>query len=315
MSISPQHLARLCHEHGRIARVVVAETRGSTPREVGADMMVWPGGQQGSIGGGELELQATNNALTLLSTNQSVKISRNSLGPDLGQCCGGAVTLLTEIFDVEKAEAIPESGMFARVVNGTAEKSLAVTRAFRDARNLSNPIEIKLVDGWAIESIARTERHLWIYGAGHVGRALVDIMAPVSGVQITWIDTHSDRYPDEMPQNVDKLWAEKPDMLVRHAPPNAEHLVLTYSHALDLEICHQILSHSFTSAGLIGSKTKWARFQKRLAALGHSQTQINRIICPIGDPTLGKVPQAIAIGVASRLLSNKVSSNLKDIVV
>ena len=94
---------------------------------------------------------------------------------------------------------------------------------------------------------------------------------------------------------------------MRHAPPSAEHLVLTYSHALDLEICHRLLSHGFARAGLIGSATKWARFRKRLLALGHSEVSIARITCPIGDPALGKHPQAIAIGVAHDFLAQPVA--------
>ncbi|MBQ0748643.1 MAG: XdhC family protein, partial [Roseovarius sp.] len=80
------------------------------------------------------------------------------------------------------------------------------------------------------------------------------------------------------------------------------HVIVTHDHALDLELCHQLLQRPFASAGLIGSATKWARFRQRLAALGHTDAQISRISCPIGDPNLGKHPQAIALGVAAALL-------------
>nr|MCE2749619.1 XdhC family protein [Rhodobacter sp.] len=87
----------------------------------------------------------------------------------------------------------------------------------------------------------------------------------------------------------------------------ADHLVLTFSHALDLELCHRLLTHGFASLGLIGSQTKRARFRSRLRALGHSDPQIARIRCPIGDPALGKHPQAIAIGVAQDILHRQVT--------
>jgi xanthine dehydrogenase accessory factor len=90
---------------------------------------------------------------------------------------------------------------------------------------------------------------------------------------------------------------------VAEAPVGSEHLVMTFSHALDLELCHRLLGHGFRSCGLIGSATKWARFRSRLEALGHQPTQIARIQCPIGDPALGKHPQTIAIGVAAAFLS------------
>jgi xanthine dehydrogenase accessory factor len=100
---------------------------------------------------------------------------------------------------------------------------------------------------------------------------------------------------------VTPLVAVNPADLVA-APPEAEHLILTYSHALDLELCHRLLGHGFASCGLIGSRTKWARFRSRLAALGHGEASVARIRCPIGDPTLGKHPQAIAVGVAQEVL-------------
>ena len=88
--------------------------------------------------------------------------------------------------------------------------------------------------------------------------------------------------------------------------------MLTYSHALDLDLCHRLLAHGFARAGVIGSATKWARFRSRLAALGHAPDAIARIDCPIGDPSLGKHPQAIAIGVAQAVLSRKAIPSFKE---
>ncbi len=85
--------------HGPIARVVIAAVAGSSPREVGASMLVWPAGQSGTIGGGALEYQAAARARDMLAKGQSQTLTREALGPSLGQCCGGTVTLLTELFD------------------------------------------------------------------------------------------------------------------------------------------------------------------------------------------------------------------------
>jgi len=112
----------------------------------------------------------------------------------------------------------------------------------------------------------------------------------------------ADRFPTDIPDTVTMLPAADPARLIPHAPQNAEHLILTYSHTLDLALCHAALTHGFAQCGLIGSKTKWARFRSRLAALEHSTQTITRITCPIGDPSLGKHPQAIAIGVAAQVL-------------
>ena len=99
-------------------------------------------------------------------------------------------------------------------------------------------------------------------------------------------------------------------LFIEYAPESCQHLILTYSHALDLDLCHRLLGSSFDSIGLIGSKTKWARFQKRLTELGHSLDNIQKISCPIGNPLLGKQPQAIAISVAQELLLNQNAEKL-----
>jgi xanthine dehydrogenase accessory factor len=151
--------------------------------------------------------------------------------------------------------------------------------------------------------VARVERVVWVWGAGHVGRALVAVLAPLPGVAITWVDVAAERFPKGVPAAVTVLPVPTPEAAVALAPREAEHLILTYSHALDLELCHRLLGRGFRSVGLIGSATKWARFRSRLAALGHPPQSIARIVCPIGDPVLGKHPQAIAVGVAADFLA------------
>jgi xanthine dehydrogenase accessory factor len=326
--------------HGPVARVVVAEVHGSTPREVGAAMLVWAGGQAGTIGGGALEWEAAEAARAMLGTagpphpipppqggrevpsgpsrqlpghgtgaaargvslpprgggtgwgggTLSRRVTRIPLGPALGQCCGGAVTLWTEVWT-----AVPAGPVIAR---GPGEMPLAVARILDSARGQGVMPATALVRGWLVEPVARTVRHLWVWGAGHVGRAVVGVVAPLPGVAVTWVDVAPDRFPDEVPHGVAVLT----DPSAR-PPATAEHLVMTFSHALDLEICHRLLTHGFASLGLIGSATKAARFRSRLAALGHSPASIARIRCPIGDPALGKHPQAIAIGVAAAFLA------------
>lgn len=146
-------------------------------------------------------------------------------------------------------------------------------------------------------------RNIWIYGAGHVGRALVQTLSMLPNTDITWIDTSLDRFPDTMPDNVTPFPTADPSTATKHAPANAEHLILTYSHDIDLAICHALLSRDARSIGLIGSATKWARFTSKLGAIGHTPTRIAQITCPIGDPVLGKHPSQIAIGVAAAMIA------------
>jgi xanthine dehydrogenase accessory factor len=130
----------------------------------------------------------------------------------------------------------------------------------------------------------------------------VDVLAPLPEHAIRWVDTAADRFPDAVPPGVTALPAAQPERLMPRAAANAQHLILTYSHALDLALCDAALRSGFAFCGLIGSGTKRARFARRLRAMGHDDAQIDRICCPIGQKSLGKHPQAIAIGVAAQLL-------------
>lgn len=286
-------------EHGRVARVVIAAHDGSSPREVGAAMLVWRDGQSGTVGGGALEWEATVRARGMLADGVR-RLDREALGPKLGQCCGGSVSLLTEVYGV--AEVAQLNRLVVVRPTDTRAMPLAVKRIVDQARGSGINPAAQLLQGWMVEPVLRPLREIWIWGAGHVGRALVSVLAPLPGVQITWVDVAAERFPAVVPEGVRVLPVAEPALAVNLAPAGAEHLVLTFSHALDLEICHQLLWHGFARAGLIGSATKWARFRSRLGALGHPAAEVARIDCPIGDPALGKHPQAIAVGVAMQFL-------------
>jgi xanthine dehydrogenase accessory factor len=291
MAFDLNALTEAVAKHGLVARIVITGTKGSAPRDAGTSMLVWADGQSGTIGGGTLEYQAVAAAREDLSRHGDWLRQTRAvpLGPALGQCCGGSANLLTEVF--------------------TAAEIDEITAAIKPLNQFSRSVQSGVIPGFLAlpetkhfsEEMHGLGQPLWIYGAGHVGRALVAIL-PSLGYDITWVDTTSARYPETLPNGVTQLIAKSPGDVVQYAPSDAHHLILTYSHALDLELCHQALSHSFQFAGLIGSATKWARFQKRLMVLGHSPSQVARITCPIGLPELGKEPAAIALGVATELL-------------
>jgi xanthine dehydrogenase accessory factor len=287
MSLDIPQIQAAIAAHGTITRILIARSAGSAPRNAGTSMLVWIGGQQGTIGGGALEHMAMQEALAM--PPGSPLLSRTiPLGPDLGQCCGGSVTLVWERFDRSHSPSYARS-----LTTGTGPST----------RLLSLPpgSAPRIHDGWLIEAPPLPRRAVWIYGAGHVGQALVGALAPLPDISITWVDTDANRFPVQT-CDLSQLVATNPEQVVKYAPPDADHLILTYSHAMDLALCHALLHQPTGSIGLIGSATKWARFRSRLAALGHSPAQIARIGCPIGDPALGKHPQAIALGVATALL-------------
>lgn len=302
MSLNLTELKARIDRHGAIARVVVVDTKGSAPREAGAAMLVWSTGQIGTIGGGALEYKAAADARQKLeSKNVSPQLERLSLGPGLGQCCGGAVTLLTEVFNHKSWSTLhqqsEQNNCLRPLAKNKGDPSAALDRLQKTR------IEIAVADGWVAEKLTAATRVVWLYGAGHVGRAIVSTLAPLPQFSIVWLDTSADRFPQHSSnKDGDRLVAQDLATAVAHAPDNGEHLILTYSHSMDLAICDRILSRDFRSAGLIGSPTKWTRFRKRLIEFGHPPETIDRIICPIGDIALGKHPHAIAIGVVAELL-------------
>ena len=280
MRLDPGPLAAALVAHGRVARVVVASVRGSAPREAGTAMLVWEGGQHGTIGGGTLEWEAARLARAALAEGSAPFARRHALGPDLGQCCGGAVVLVTEVLD-----AVPEGQVRAIRVEGDAPRPAA--SGWRD--------------GWLVEAVGVDRAPLWVWGAGHVGRAVADVLAPSETFAIWWADFDAARFPERIPAGVERVVAADLPALAAHAPRDAHHLILTHSHDLDLALCDALLRRGFASCGLIGSDTKRARFASRLRKMGHADP-FGRIRCPIGAPDLGRAPQAIAIGVAAELL-------------
>ena len=145
--------------------------------------------------------------------------------------------------------------------------------------------------------------HLMLFGAGHVGQAVVSALQALT-CRITWIDSREDIFPVSLPNNVTIVTCDDPDDEINNAPPGTHVLIMTHNHQLDLEICERALQRPTVSfCGLIGSSSKSSRFRKRLLARGLSDNAVSRLVCPIGiDGINGKEPEVIAIAVAAQLL-------------
>ena len=160
-----------------------------------------------------------------------------------------------------------------------------------------------LLRGWVLPP---PRFHLQLHGAGHVGRAIVRLLAGVD-CRVQWVDERESEFPpaasDDAP-HIERVIADPPEAEVASTPPGAVYLVLTHSHALDLAITTAILKRGdFGFCGLIGSATKRARFLHRLAERGVPAAAIERLTCPIGVPGIGgKEPEVLAIGVVAQLL-------------
>ena len=302
--------------HKTVVRVTVAAVRGSAPREPGASMLIHAGGEDGTIGGGHLELMASNIARDMLSPAAAeARLDRFPLGASLGQCCGGIVELWFERFTAADVEFV-DRALRARSGSGPCVLATSIAAA-NSARhrlldglgNAPDPSQQAWLqrgpgkEGVLFERLDARYPPLWLFGAGHVGKAMANVFADLP-VNLTWIDSREAMLPAAIPPHVRVIATDAPVDAVVDAPAGALFLVLTHSHDLDFELCRAILSRGdFAWAGLIGSATKAARFRQRLAQRGFKSTEIDRITCPIGITGIGsKLPQAIAVAVAAQVL-------------
>jgi len=294
---------------GSAALVTLARVEGSSPREAGARMVVRPsGGFHGTIGGGALEFAALDAAQAALREGRGPARRRSlALGPELGQCCGGRVEWRVETFDARDLDdlstlAIAEGGDSAMLrarlgPDGRVERSLGAGK--------DKPRRLRRYPGDAgwVEPIGTSARAVYLFGAGHVGRVLALALAPLP-FAVRWIDSRRDAFPAVGPANVALVFAPEPAGEIAAAPDGALIVVMTHSHALDLEIVAAALSaERFGFVGLIGSSTKRARFMSQMRAAGLSEAALARLVCPIGLPDLeSKDPAVIAAATAAQLL-------------
>ena len=229
--------------------VTITDTQGSTPRGIGAKMLVTKADAHGSIGGGNLEMQAIIKARDMLKTMSAPQEMDSILGPDMEQCCGGRVKMRLEIIQREDE------------LSGAQKK---------------------------------TQTPLYLFGAGHVGSALMAALAPLPFAPHIY----------DSRKGKDALPLDDIETIISGAPDEALFLSMTHDHAQDYELVRAILSREIVRyCGMIGSKTKRARFISRLKKDGLTEQQIARLTCPIGIEGIeGKEPEIIAASVAAQLL-------------
>ena len=302
-------IASAVRTQGRCAVVTVAEVKGSAPREAGARLVLFPDGTfSGTIGGGALEWEAVRVAREALRHGVGMAaLSRHALGPDLGQCCGGAVRLLTEVLtevNLQRIEILARAeGREPIMTNGRIHAG-GVQRSLISNAGSEGPAA-KLHGGEVIEErFGAYLRTLYLFGAGHVGRALMLCLAALP-FSVVWIDTRTEVFPAAVPANVHPLHTEQPAAVLKSAARGAFVVIMTHSHPLDLDIVAQALSaERFPFVGLIGSDSKRARFRSRLRQVGLPAQQIDRLVCPIGIPDIrSDHPAAIALSVAAQLVA------------
>ena len=254
---------------GRSAIVVeVTQAKGSAPREAGTRMLVSTSEAIGTIGGGHLELKAIARARAMLKSGDTTPHTEHfPLGPALGQCCGGAVTLAYTALDSAALAHWPTTApLFHLQLYGAGHVGLAIATLLTTLN-----VEVDWIDEREAEFPATTT--LGTPWPAHVRQVCVDAV----------------------------------EAEVRSAPAGAFYLVLTHDHDLDLRITEAVLRRAdFAYLGLIGSKTKRQRFIHRFEQRGIDAATIARMTCPIGvEGIAGKEPELIAISVVAQLLRHR----------
>jgi xanthine dehydrogenase accessory factor len=305
--------------------VTVGKIRGSAPRETGARMIVTRQYTIGSIGGGQLEYGCAELACRLLAAGDEYpSVSRRTfpLGPELGQCCGGVVDVVFERLPGSKAEWLDcayrchDARTPAAVVtrSGASPATTVVTGkeggqhipadmlALVDEVLAGRPATAA-ADGTLVVPLMPGTIDVAVFGAGHVGAAVIEILAKLD-CNVRWIDSRRRIFPEALPANVTALASEDPPREVAALPPGAFCLVMTHSHPLDLDICRQMLARDdLAYAGLIGSASKRRRFEKRLSSMGLERHRLGRLVCPVGVEGIdGKKPVEIALSVVAQVL-------------
>jgi len=247
--------------------VEVSDARGSVPREAGTRMIVAGRHLAGTVGGGHLELKAIERARVLLAAGEVEPAEAHyPLGPALGQCCGGAVTLAYAPLDAAALARWPvDAPRFHLQLYGAGHVGRAIARALAP---------LNVVVDWIDERDEEFPSEFREHGG-------------------PW------------PDHIRKVCVDAIEGEVRSAPPGAFYLVLTHQHDLDLRIAEAILKRDdFGFFGLIGSRTKRQRFIHRFEQRGLPRAAIARMTCPIGVPGIeGKEPEVIAAAVVAQLLS------------
>ena len=277
MDFAAEFQQLLAHEDAVV--ISITSTQGSAPREAGTWMAVFAGQIVGTIGGGHVEFEAIAEARALLKDQESTPDAyekRYVLGPSLGQCCGGVMVIHYQKYSCS--------------VNKYAGYSQKMP-----LNSVFNPIS------------AKKRQNIALFGGGHVGKAIVHILSTLP-MQVMWIDSRDEIFPAELPSNVVCEHSDPVQAAVHDLVAGSHVLIMSFSHAEDLDIVAACLLRQREKAdlpfvGLIGSKTKWATFRHRLEDRGFSEVELAHITCPIGvDGIKGKEPEVIAVAVAAQLL-------------
>lgn len=309
----PQRALQYIEHDVAVIAVTVAGLRGSAPREAGSKMLITADALHGSVGGGYLEHECTRIARAHIAEGTRQHLRRFALGSQCGQCCGGAVQVLFTLLDTSDREwlgaviARQQANLVSLVRTPLDAPAGRIQWAPADAR-FDATLTDRNTQRELHECIEPAPLHVTVFGAGHVGRALADVLKPMDA-QCVVVDNRQAQLDYAWPDNCAPLYVGDPVSFVAHGRPGQHYLVMTHDHDIDYRLCCALMARDDAAfIGLIGSKTKHRRFLKRWHADGYTADQVSRITCPIGmSPIHGKHPGEIAIATVADILARRSS--------
>lgn len=260
-------IARCQHRSESYVIATVMGSAGSVPRDPGSKMVITAQDQFDTLGGGQLEFQLIQKARAWLAeTAGKVSTQPGKTGPlalqkmekiplaaKAGQCCGGSVSVLLEMFVLDTAPLV-------------------------------------------------------VFGAGHVAKALMNILGGLEQ-RVIWVDNRLEQFPamDDLADNIDCRCLADPVSIIAELPAGSELVILTHNHQLDFDVLQAALNRDdFAFVGCIGSATKTERFTLRLQHAGFDAEQLAQLTMPIGLAEVGgKLPMEVAVSIAAQLLARK----------
>jgi xanthine dehydrogenase accessory factor len=313
MSVTAPALRAFLDTHPHVARVGVAEAKGSTPREAGAWMLVSPTAIFGTIGGGQLEFMAIDKAREMLRGGHSSVWGRRSDRPGGGDPAGSASAEDAPSFDDRERRSDPHPQPLPARGRGAPPFTLSIPLGPEIGQCCGGRVDLSIgpvsdADRTAlVEAAAADDARLptvILFGGGHVGRALAQALALLP-VRVSVVETRPDAVEGFPPQVETKL-TPVPEELVRAAPSGTAFVVLTHDHALDFLIVAEALRRSDAAyVGMIGSQTKKATFRSWfLKTAEGSEAEFARLVSPIGGAAVrDKRPAVIAALAAAEIVT------------
>lgn len=301
----------------RCVLCTVLATSGSSPRGAGARMAVFSGGATlGTIGGGAAELLCTQRAQAVLQSGEN-DLHTYALHPgeadEAGMICGGAVTVLSQLLSPADENALAALRRWRALLERDVDLWLRLTldgAQVRDFRVLMPgeadvPERAGLRDGVYAERLARAGK-VCIFGAGHVGRALVSVLAALD-FRVVLFDNRPALADTALHPMASEVICGDFQNIYRSVTltENDYAVVMSPGHQSDYELLAQVLKSPATYIGCIGSRTKIAKTRERLLAEGFTESDLARIHAPIGLPILAETPEEIAISVAAELIEHR----------